>query len=143
MKSGLARLIMSKEETPLLALSLERSITIPEEMIRLVRIVWENVVHLYRWITGSTWVVGRVILWRETARWGSMGFMKWEPMCGNGFKEKVHKLAPEVAPGGMELDRCTGNTRHTKQKFFMRFILALGVPLISKLSGFFDHLDSF
>ena len=69
-----------------------------------------------------------------------MGFIKWELTSGNGFKEKVHKLEPEVVLGGMEPDRCTGSTRHTNQKIFTRFILALGVPQICEFLKIRDFL---
>ena len=69
-----------------------------------------------------------------------MDFMKWELTSGNGFKEKVHKLAPEVVRDGMEPDRCTGSIRHTNQKISTRFMLALGVPQICKFLKIPDYL---
>jgi hypothetical protein len=128
---------MSKEKTHLLVLNSEKSMTIPPGMIRLVQIVWQSVVHRYQLNMGSDCVVGLVILWLETVRLGSTDSMKWEPTSGNGFKGKVHKLEPEVALGGMEPDPCTGNTPHSSQKIFMRFILAFGVPPISEFQKIF------
>ena len=46
MKNGIALLTMNKEETHQLTLNLEKSMTTPQEMSRLVQIAWVNVVHL-------------------------------------------------------------------------------------------------
>ena len=137
MKNGLARLILSKEKAHLLVLNSEKSMTIPPGMIRLVQIVWQTVVHRYQLNMESNCVVERVILWLETVRRESTDSMKWEPTSGNGFKGKAHKPEPEAVLGGMVPCSCTGNTPHSSQKIFMRFILALGVPQISKFQKIF------
>ena len=46
MKNGPALLTMNKEETHQLTLNLEKFMTTPQEMSRLVQIAWVNVVHL-------------------------------------------------------------------------------------------------
>ena len=61
-----------------------------------------------------------------------MGFMKWEPTCGNGFWEKVNKLELKEALGGMEPSQCTENTLHINQKISMRFTSASDTPQISE-----------